>query len=523
MSNNPGVIAAGHPATAQAAEAVLHEGGNAFDAIVAAHFAACVAEPVLCSLAGGGFMLAYANDASPRIYDFFAQTPRQCRDPAELDFYPIQADFGTAQQEFHIGLGAMATPGCVRGLFEIHRDLCSMPMTRLVEPAIQLAKEGIRLNDFQAYIFSIIEPIYLATPASREIFADPDDPSRIMGAGKLLQQHDQADFLDVLAQEGEDLFYRGEVATAISQLNRKGGGHLTQADLDNYAVIKRDPLAIPYRDAQVFINPPPSSGGVLIAFALDLLAQVNMADYPFGSSRYLQLLASIMELTNHARLSTLASETVHPDATQLLNPEFLHQYRDQVIGRARSFRGTTHVSVIDRSGNIGSMTVSNGEGCGSIIPHTGVMLNNMLGEEDINPNGFHRWPLDQRMTSMMAPAIVLFKDGRRIAIGSGGSNRIRSAILQVLLNLIDHRMSLQQAVHAPRIHLETDLLSVEGGFNPDDLIEVSTTYPKHTIWPDLNLFFGGAHTVMRDNHTYTASGDPRRGGVAIVAGQDINP
>ena len=517
MSSSLGVVAAGHPATAEAAEVVLHEGGNAFDAIVAAHFAACVAEPVLCSLAGGGFMLAYANEARPRVYDFFAQTPLQCRDPAELDFYPILADFGTAQQEFHIGLGAMATPGSVRGLFEIHRDLCSMPMTRLVEPAIKLAREGIQLNDFQAYIFSIIEPIYLATAASRNIYSDSDNPQRIIGSGKVLQQHDQADFLDSLAREGEDLFYRGEVAAAISQLSNKGGGHLTRTDLENYHVIKRKPLAIPYRDAQVFINPPPSSGGLLIAFALDLLAQVNMADYSFGSSAYLQLLASTMALTNHARLATLASETVHPDAAQLLNPEFLRQYRDQIIGRARSFRGTTHISVTDRNGNIASMTVSNGEGCGCIIPHTGVMLNNMLGEEDINPNGFHRWPLNQRMTSMMAPAMVLFKDGRRIAIGSGGSNRIRSAILQVLLNLIDYRMSVEQAVNAPRIHLEGDLLSIENGFKPDELMEIITQYPRHTVWPNLNQFFGGAHTVMSDATTFSASGDPRRGGVAVVA------
>jgi gamma-glutamyltranspeptidase/glutathione hydrolase len=517
MSNGRGVVAAGHPATAEAAEAVLQEGGNAFDAVVAAHFAACVAEPVLCSLAGGGFLLAHAEGARPLLYDFFAQTPQQRRATADIDFYPILADFGTAQQEFHIGLGAVATPGNVRGLFEIHRDLCSMPMTRLVEPAIQLAREGIRLNDFQAYIFSIIAPIYLATSASRRIFADPDNPDKIIGASKLLQQHDQADFLDALAREGEDLFYRGEVADTVSQLSNEGGGHLTRSDFESYRVKKREPLSLPYRDAQVFINPPPSSGGLLIAFALDLLAQVNVADFPFGSSAYLQLLTSTMALTNHARLATHLDETVHPNAAQLLNPDFLQQYRDQIIGRARSFRGTTHISVIDAKGNIASMTVSNGEGCGHIIPHTGVMLNNMLGEEDINPCGFHRWPLDQRMTSMMAPAIILLKDGRRAAIGSGGSNRIRSAILQVLLNLIDYNKPVEDAVNAPRIHLEGELLSIEHGFKPDELTDVMLEYPKHTVWPTQNLFFGGAHTVLSDTGNFYACGDPRRGGAVAKA------
>jgi len=117
----------------------------------------------------------------------------------------------------------------------------------------------------------------------------------------------------------------------------------------------------------------------------------------------------------------------------------------------------------------------------------------------------------------MAPALVLFKDGRRVAIGSGGSNRIRSAILQVLLNLIDYNMPVEQAVNAPRIHLEGDLLSIEDGFTPAALEDIKATYPRHTVWPNLNLFFGGAHTVMSDAGTFSAGGDPRRGGVAIIA------
>ncbi|NNF96140.1 MAG: gamma-glutamyltransferase, partial [Halobacteria archaeon] len=122
-----------------------------------------------------------------------------------------------------------------------------------------------------------------------------------------------------------------------------------------------------------------------------------------------------------------------------------------------------------------------------------------------------------RMTSMMAPAVVLFEDGPRIAIGTGGSNRIRSAILQVLVNLIDYNMSVEQAVNAPRIHLEGDLLSIEDGFKPDVLKDIKAVYPKHTVWPNLNLFFGGAHTVMSDTGDFSASGDPRRGGVAVIA------
>jgi gamma-glutamyltranspeptidase/glutathione hydrolase len=135
-SNIKGVVAAGHEETARAAELILQQGGNAFDAVVAAHFAACVAEPVLTSLGGGGYLLAHAPSNQHFIYDFFVQTPRAKRPAIDLDFKPIHADFGTAKQEFHIGLGAIATPGTIKGLYAIHRDLCTLPMDNLLEPII---------------------------------------------------------------------------------------------------------------------------------------------------------------------------------------------------------------------------------------------------------------------------------------------------------------------------------------------------------------------------------------------------
>ena len=514
MNRPRGVVAAGHPATVAAAEEILRDGGNAFDAAVAAHFAACIAEPVLCSLAGGGFMLAYQNGNKPELYDFFAHTPRQKRHSSELDFFPITADFGTAQQEFHIGLGSIATPGCVAGLFQIHRERCTLPMQRLVEPAVALARNGLAINDFQAGIFEIVAPIYLATESARDIYADPDNREKITGGDQPLQQSDQANFIENLAREGEALFYKGEIAKTIDTFCREGGGHLTRTDLEAYNVIKREPLGLNYRDANIFINPPPSSGGLLIAFALDLLEQLDVSELPLASSKHLQIVAETMDLTQQARIATHLDDAVHPDAEQLLNRDFLEKYRNQIRDRAQSYRGTTHISIIDGDGNIASMTLSNGEGCGSVIPGTGVMMNNMLGEEDINPAGFHQWPTDQRMTSMMAPCLVLFDDGREIALGSGGSNRIRSAILQVLSNLIDHGLTVKQAVEAPRIHLENDHLSIEGGFDQHNLNELQKTFPQHTLWPTRNLFFGGAHTVMRDGDNFSGAGDPRRGGVA---------
>ena len=508
-----GVVAAGHELTAQAAESVLRDGGNAFDAALAAHLAACVTEPVLASLGGGGFMLARPAGGDPVVFDFFTHTPRRRRPPEELDFRPIVADFGTAQQEFHIGQGTIAAPGFVKGVFRIHAELGSMPLREIVAPAVRYAREGVMLNALQAYIFNIVRPIYTATPEARAIYGSPRAPGRLLGEGESIVQADLADTLEALAVEGDGLFYRGEIAQRIHQASRTGGGHIALEDLEAYRVIRRLPLQLAYRGARVTTNPPPSSGGILIAFALGLLHKARPAAWGFGSYPHLRLLAEVMALTNQARVEALATGR---GADRLLDPTLLGRYRDQVLRRVQALRGTTHVSVMDARGNVASMTVSNGEGCGSIVPGTGVMLNNMLGEEDLNPQGFHLWAPDRRMSSMMSPTLIERGDGVLIATGSGGSNRIRTALLQVLVNLIDFEMEVGPAVVSPRIHLEQDRLNVEGGFRPDEVADLIRDYPDHQVWEGLNLFFGGAHTVVRRAGGFAGAGDPRRGGVARV-------
>lgn len=511
-----GVVAAGHSLTAEAAAGILREGGNAFDAILAAHFMACVAEPVLCSLGGGGFLLAAPVSGGTTVFDFFAQTPRRCRPEDELDFRPILADFGTAQQEFHIGLGSIATPGSAKGAFAVHRALGSMPMRDLVVPAVEAARSGMSINALQGYIFSIVAPIYTASPEASDLFAGASGAT--LGEGERYTNPEFADLLEVLAIEGEDLFYRGEVAEAIDRQCREGGGHLTRDDLGAYEVEIRRPLRVDYGGVRIHTNPPPASGGILIAFALELLKAADLSGHAFGSPERLALLAQVMGLTNRARLEAgLDRATADEEMARLLDPALLARYRAEVAGRTPVTRGTTHISVMDARGNVAAMTVSNGEGCGGIVPGTGMMLNNMLGEEDLNPRGFHRWTPDERMTSMMSPTLVEWTDGRRVALGSGGSNRIRTAILQVLGNLVDRGMGLEEAVASPRIHLEGGRLSIEGGFDRERLAPLLARHPEHELWGDLNLFFGGVHAVEQSpDGSLHGMGDPRRGGCAFV-------
>jgi gamma-glutamyltranspeptidase/glutathione hydrolase len=514
-----GAIAAGHPETARAAAIILDEGGNAFDAVLAAIFAACVAEPVLTSLGGGGFLLARPGDGEAVLYDFFAQTPKIAVPEGEVEFVPIIADFGTAQQEFHIGMGAMATPGMVKGLFRAHADLGTMPMARIIEPAVHLARGGFVVNRLQAYIFSVVKKIYTSNARCRATFGSRRNPDHLIGEGETFFLPAFADILEALAREGEDLFYRGDIAHTLIEACRNGGGLLTASDLAGYRVELRQPLELRNRDVRLLTNPPPSTGGILIAFALELLKGAGMAAMGFGSAAHLELLARAMDLTNRARVESRLHENDADDhADTMLDPRFLETYRREILGRPTALSGTTHISVIDARGNAAALTASNGEGSGYLVPDTGIMMNNLLGEEDINPHGFHQWPPDTRLCSMMAPTLVAFDDDAIAAMGSGGSNRIRTAILQVLLNLLEFGMGVRDAVESPRIHFENGLLSVEAGFDAATVEAVARQFPRIETWEERNLFFGGVHSVLVHpcGGRFEGAGDPRRGGVAVT-------
>ena len=511
-----GAIAAGHPETAKAAEQILLNGGNAYDAVIAAQLAALVAEPVLTSLGGGGFILAETASGSQTLYDFFVQTPIHKRDPSRLSFSPIMADFGDAEQEFHIGPGSIAVPGMVKGLFDIHRDLCTLPMKKLAEPAIELARKGLKMNSFQSGIFDIVRPIYYDSPEAKRIFQSSTEADQLIREGEVLKQPDLAELLEQLIIDGEQLFYEGEVAGKISRICRENGGHLTKEDFQNYRVIRRDPLKLNYRGHNIAINPPPSSGGILVGFALKLMESVDPGKFETRDEAWLDIVASIQKMTNRARIDAFVDHPSNDPALKLLNPEYLEIFKNEIRERTASFRGTTQISVVDKDGNMASMTTSNGEGSGVMIPGTGFMFNNMLGEQDLNPDGFHSWKPNERMTSMMAPGILKMKSGVRMVFGSGGSSRIRTAIFQVLLNLIDFEMSLNESIKAPRIHIEEKKLHVEKGFNSGQLKKLKDLYPNHKIWSEKSLFFGGAHSVSFGPDGYSGAGDERRGGVAVV-------
>jgi gamma-glutamyltranspeptidase/glutathione hydrolase len=494
---------------------MLRQGGNAFDAAIAAAFTACVTESVLTSLAGGGFLLAHTAEGESRLFDFFCQTPQTKAVKGELDFYPIEANFGDAVQEFHVGLGSMAVPGVLAGLLRVHQQYGRLPLKTVIAPARHWATHGTVMDPFRAYRFQILAAILTATAATRAIYAPRGS---LLTQGERFYLPEFATVLDQLVATGADPLRQGTLAERLIQDCEQQGGYLRWADLQTYEVIERPPLTVTYRDATLLTNPPPSSGGTLIAFALQLLATIDPGQYAHGSPCHMALLRETMRLTNGARQDGYDGRLYAADvAARFLSADHCAPYQQQLTQGLNKWGSTTHISAVDAEGNAVSMTTSNGEGAAYVIPGTGIMVNNMLGEEDLNPNGFHQWQPNQRISSMMAPTIVLQRGKPWLVLGSGGSNRIRTAILQVVSNMLDFDMDITTAVAAPRLHWERGAFHVEPGYDrtawetqgmgADDVC---------TWWQQPNMFFGGVNGVaVAPQGGFTGVGDPRRGGAWV--------
>lgn len=494
-------VACGHPLTASAAVDVLHAGGNAVDAAIAAALMATVAEPVLASLLGGGFLTIRADRT--KVLDFFVQTPRQKLPVEDVDIRTIEAQFGTATQTFHIGAGTIATPGVAQGLSEAHTRFGRIPFAELAAPAAQAAREGVEITNFQAQLGQIVAQILSADPAASEVFCADGKP---LPAGAVWKNAISADVLETFANEGPRFVSEGEVAEGVLSLTTDAG-HLTAKDLRAYAPVWRDPLSVNRGSVRLLLNPPPALGGTMVGFPLSVLPHdpdvVSMID--------------ALKATSEERLR-LGIDADRAQARRMLSGPIVDRVRES-LAHPPARRGTTHVSIIDRDGIGAALTLSNGTGCGMIVPGTGIMANNMLGEEDLLTEGLDRWEPDQRMASMMTPMAVNWPDGRFAMLGSGGSNRIRSALTQVVLGLVDRALSLDEAICAPRVHLEGGTRPVVnfedlGGEAHRDAILAA--YPEATPWPEMSMFYGGVHGVMGGPKGATqAAGDPRRAGCAI--------
>lgn len=518
MSKVKGVVAAGHQAAAKAGKQILEAGGNAVDAAIASAFAGCVAEPLLTGLGAGGYMLVHdAKAGSQELFDFTVVVPgKGGKTKSSIEMTPVTVDFGSATQIFHGGYASIGVPGFVSGLCAAHQKHGSLPLAELIKPAQALAKKGVEVTRQQDYLIEILYGIVSITPTAKELFTKN---GKRLQEGDVFSNPDIAATLDEIAKTGGKSLYKGRLADALAAEIQKGGGLVTKADLADYQTVLRKPAQVNYHGAQVHTNPPPASGGALIAHSLSLLANFDLAAMGWHSPAHLRHLLEVMLITNEVRRSHF-DENLHDEdiLERMLASELIADGSKKISSRLGN---TTHLSVIDSQGNAVSMTTTNGTSSGVVIPGTGIFLNNILGEEDLNPSGFHKYPAGHRMTSMMSPTIVT-QDGKvRLSVGSAGSSRIRSAILQVISNVLDFDMNVKEAIDAPRLHTEGSGFSVEleAGIPEKAAKDLAKSGHQVSIWKEKNLFFGGVQAITRNPKSgeLSGAGDPRRGGAAVTA------
>jgi len=401
------------------------------------------------------------------------------------------------------------------GLEEAHRAFASLPWKTLIEPAVELARDGIELNRSQAYLHAFFDLILRHTDEGREIYSC--NAERLV-AGDQLVQTDLAHTLETFASEGAAALYSGELARALSEHVRQDGGEVTARDLADYRVIRRRPVRIRFLGHEVDSNPPPSSGGVLIGYGLLLLDRLGLGAH--GSAEAIAQLVEVMREQNRARRGSFTGDLYRGGLAKRLHEEGslaegLERIRAGAPGAAEPAapRGTTHISVVDERGNAASLSATIGAGSGIIVPGTGIHVNNMLGEFDLA--GATR--SGARITSMMAPSLVLRDERPRLVVGSAGSVRLRGAILQIIVNSVGHGLPVKDAIGCPRVHLEEPQVQCEGGNDPDELDRLEAWGYDVLRWRRPNLYFGGAAAVeMQDEGGLAATGDPRRGGAGIV-------
>lgn len=519
-----GVVAAGSVETARAAAEILASGGNAVDAAVAACMATAIGEPSLTSLLGGGILLHRDAATGTATYcDFFANAPGLGAPPgSELHFVPVDIDFGPTTQRFQIGRGAAAVPGVIPGLMAaLERWGSGMPLAEIVAPACRMLREGVVVRDFQAVGLRLLEPILLHSEAGRRIFGRGQ---RVAQAGDHLAVPAVADTLEALAGPGGwRTFYEGElVPLLLAEFGVGAGGLLTAEDFARHQVVFRAPLVVRFHGADILLNPPPAFGGRLVGLSLALLETVAIGRHPRGGPEHRRALATAMRVVDESR--RIAGDPLEDAALARWRARFAalldapgSDPPDPTPGGPNS---TTHISVVDAAGNAVGVTFTHGEGCGYPLGGTGIVMNNLMGEEDLFPNGFHSWPAGERLATGVCPTILLPPEGGVAMLGTGGSNRIRTALVQVLTNLLDFRLPPAEAVEAGRIHWEAGVLNVEtfdvpGGADAAEAFR----FPGDRLvgFPTRNMFFGGVHTARkRADGTLEGAGDPRRGGTVVL-------
>jgi gamma-glutamyltranspeptidase / glutathione hydrolase len=506
---------------------VLRAGGNAVDAAAAVGFALAVVHPEAGNLGGGGFMVIRLKDGTVHTLDYRETAPARATRDMYLD------DRGEPTERSVTGHLSAGVPGSVAGLTAAQRRLGRLPLARVLEPAIRLAREGFVVDSYRSQSIAEDSARLALFPASRASFLPGGAPPR---PGTVLRQPALATTLEAIRDRGADGFYRGRVADLIVAEMARGGGLISTEDLARYRAIWRKPITLRYRGHTIYSMPPASSGGITMGEILNIMEGYQPLP-PFGSPELIHLEAEAMRRAFTDRNTWLGDPAfVHNPTDRLLSKAYAETLRQQIGERAsptpafmpaaRTGASTTHYSVVDAEGNAVACTTTLNNSYGSAVTVTGAgfLLNDEMDDFATAPGKPNMYGLVQgeanaiapgkRMLSAMTPSIVLDPDGRlMMVVGTPGGPRIITMVYHVISNVIDHHMPLPQAVEAPRMHHQglPDSLQIERDGFPSATLD-SLRARGHAI--EHSGYWGDVEAIERTAAGWEGVSDPRRGGGA---------
>jgi len=526
-----GMVVAEEPLAADAGLAVLRSGGNAVDAAVAVGFALAVTHPFAGNLGGGGFMLIRLADGRSTFLDFRERAPAK----ATRDMYLDAA--GNPTKDSYEGWRSSGVPGTVRGMELAAGKYGTRKWADLLAPAIELASRGFPVSYASAESFRVDGDSLAQSPESRHTFLKD---GAYFAPGEILLQPDLARTLRRIARNGAREFYEGDTARIFAEEMARHGGLITTEDLKAYAAVERAPLIGAYRGYQVITAPPPSSGGIGILQMLGMLEGSGYEKSGAGSAASIHYVAEVMRRFFADRSQYLGDPDASPlRVKELLDPAYLLKRRATIDPNhvtpsatvlpglpARESGETTHFSIVDAQGNAVAVTytLNLSYGNGITVPRLGFLLNDEMDDFSAKPGVPNSFGLLQGELNAIAPGkrplsamtpTILTRDGKFfMALGAPGGPRIISAVLQVILNVLDFGMNAQDAVDAPRFHhqWQPDTLRIERGISPDT---VSLLRERgHTLDYSPGVVLARVEAILKSGEWLEGASDPRASGKA---------
>ena len=537
-----GLVVSAHQKASEVGVEILKAGGNAVDAAAATGFALAVVYPVAGNLGGGGFMVIRQADGRATTIDFREKAPMAATRDMYLDSTGTYVP--RLSRRSHLASGV---PGSVAGLLKAQDQYGLLPRRTILQPAIELAREGFMLSSLQAERLNRNRSAFLRNPGAAHYFTKAD--AARYRAGELFVQEDLAQVLERIRDQGHAGFYSGETARLIAAEMERGGGLITREDLAAYEAVERRPVTSTYRGYRLFSMPPPSSGGVALAQLLNAVEPYDIAEMGFHASATVHLMGEAMRRVYADRSKWLGDADFFPvPREELISKEYMHRrmagfdpkrasVSDSVShGNPLAYesRETTHYSIVDSSGNAVSVTTTLNGGYGSkvAVEGAGFFLNNEMDDFSAKPGVPNMYGLigseanaiepEKRMLSSMTPTIVEDSEGRLfLIIGTPGGSTIITTVFQVVMNVVDHGMNIQQAVSVPRVHHQwlPDVLRYERWGLPQDVVrnleERGWTVRERGTWGRANgitVHYDESDSLSR---TYFGGADPRRENVAL--------